>query len=182
LCSINFFTSKEVEIKITEVIVSQYLAALEMLKQTIVKCPEEIWNDPADKNKFWQVAYHAIFYIHLYLQDSEITFEPWYKHREEYQFLGHVPWSSHAAPRLGEPYNKATVLEYLAFCQQQVRSRVPHIDLEGMPGFYWLPFSNLELQIYSIRHAQQHTGELMERLGTRADLELDWIGTIPAEG
>jgi hypothetical protein len=52
---------------ISEVIVSQYLASLEMLKQTIAKCPPTIWDDPNDKVKVWQVAYHALFYTHLYL-------------------------------------------------------------------------------------------------------------------
>jgi hypothetical protein len=37
----------------------------------------------------------------------------------------------------------------------------------------------LELQFYTIRHIQQHTGELMERLGSRADLEINWVGIKP---
>ena len=47
---------------------------------------------------------------------------------------------------------------------QQVVERVTQLDLEAHSGFEWLPFGKLELQIYSIRHLQQHTGELMERL------------------
>ncbi len=42
-----------------------------MLKQAIVACPAWIWNAPADKNKFWNVAYHALFFTHAYLEDSE---------------------------------------------------------------------------------------------------------------
>jgi hypothetical protein len=163
----------------SEVIVSQYLAALEMLKQTIVKCPDSIWNDPSDKTRFWHIAYHALFYTHLYLQDSEQAFTPWTKHRQEYQYIGQVPWPPHSAPKIGEPYDKETVLEYLAFCQQHVVERVPQLDLEAASGFDWLPFGKLELQFYTIRHVQQHTGELMERLGTRANLELPWVGRKP---
>jgi hypothetical protein len=37
----------------TLVIQSQYLAALEMLKQVIVKCPVALWNAPGDKDKSW---------------------------------------------------------------------------------------------------------------------------------
>jgi hypothetical protein len=141
------------------VIISQYLAALEMLKGALEKCPDEIWSDPADKNKFWQIAYHALFYTHFYLEDSEETFSPW---REE----------------ISEPYDQGSLLEYLAFCRQQVKERVPLLDLEGESGFDWLPFNKLELQFYNIRHIQQHAGELMERLGTRAGLELDWVGMV----
>jgi hypothetical protein len=50
------------------------------------------------------------------------------------------------------------------------------VDLEAASGFFWLPFDKLELQFYTIRHIQQHTGELMERLGTRANVEIDWVG------
>ena len=159
-----------------EIIISQYQAALEMLKQTIANCPDSIWNSPDDKTKFWHIAYHTLFYTHLYLQDSEQAFTPWSKHRKEYQFIGQVPWPPHAPPQIGEPYDKESVLEYLAFCQRQVAERVPQVNLEAASGFDWLPFSKLELQLYTIRHIQQHTGELMERLGARADVEINWVG------
>jgi hypothetical protein len=66
-------------------------------------------------------------------------------------------------------------LDYLAFCQQEVERRVPQLNLESESGFDWLPFGKLELQLYNIRHLQQHTGELMERLGARADIRIDWV-------
>jgi hypothetical protein len=158
------------------VIVSQYLAALEMLKQSVVKCPETLWDSPDDKTKFWHIAYHALFYVHLYLQDSDKSFTPWAKHRPEYQFMGPMPWPPHTLPKIGEPFDKESVLEYLAFCREQITDRVPKMDFDAASGFAWLPFSRFELQIYSIRHLQQHTGELMERLGTRAQIDVDWVG------
>jgi hypothetical protein len=162
---------------LAEVIISQYLAALDMLKQTITKCPESIWNDPRDKTAFWRIAYHALFYTHLYLQESEKTFKGWANHRPDYHLLGPTPWPPHDLPKIGEPYDQATVLDYLAFCQQQVRDLVPRLDLDSeSSGFEWLPFGKLELQFYTIRHLQQHTGELMDRLGTRAAIEIDWVG------
>ena len=159
-----------------EILISQYQATLEMLKQTIAQCPEPLWNSPGDKTKFWHIAYHTLFYTHLYLQDSEQTFTPWIKHRKEYQYLGRLPWPPHAPPQIGEPYDKDSLLEYLAFCQRQVAERVPPLNLEAASGFDWLPFNKLELQVYTIRHIQQHAGELMERLGTRAEIEIAWVG------
>lgn len=159
------------------IIVSQYLAALEMLKAAIDRCPDDLWNDPRDKTPVWHAAYHVLFYTHFYLQDSEDSFVPWVKHRQEYQFIGPLPWPPHRAPEIGEPFDRATVLEYLAFCQAEARRRVPALDLDAASGFDWLPFGKLELQLYSIRHIQQHTGELMERLGARAGLDdLPWVG------
>ncbi len=162
--------------RLTDVIVSQYLAALAMLKAAITRCPESLWDSPDDRNKFWHVAYHALFYTHLYLADSEETFRPWARHRPEHQFLGQLPWPPHDPPRIGAPYDKDAVLEYLAFCEHEVADRVPRVDMAAASGFDWLPLGKLELQLYSIRHIQQHTGELMERLGARAGVDVDWVG------
>ncbi len=163
----------------SEIIISQYQAALEMLKQTIAECPEASWSSPDDKTQFWQIAYHALFYTHLYLQDSVQAFRPWSKHRKDYQNIGQLPGPLSSPPQIGEPYAKGDVLEYLAVCQHQVKERVPHLNLEAASGFDWLSFSKLELQFYTIRHIQQHVGELIERLGTRAGAEIDWVVMKP---
>ena len=151
---------------IPAILISQYRASLEMLKQTISECPESMWNAAGDKNKFWEAAYHALFFTHLYLGDSEETFTPWIKHQEGYEDF---------ASQFREPFDKATVLEYLAFCQQEVAKRVPQLNLEE--GFDDRPYNKLELQIYSIRHIMQHTGELMERLGAQTEAQIDWVGS-----
>lgn len=163
---------------IKDILISQYLASLEMLKQTITKCPETLWTGTLDKTQFWHIAYHTLFYTHLYLQDSEQSFTPWTRHRAEYNFIGPLPWPPHEKPKIAEPYDQVTLLEYLAFCQQQVLERVPTLEMEAASGFDWLPFSKLELLIYTLRHLQQHTGELMERLGTREGVDIDWVGNV----
>jgi len=158
------------------VIRSQYLASLAMLQQAIEKCPEPLWDNPTDKTRFWHIAYHVLFYTHLYLQPARQDFKAWSKHRPDYESL-----RLHTRPKITAPYSREDVLEYLAFCQQQVEELVPCLNLEARSGFDWLPFSKLELQIYNIRHIQQHAGELMERLGSRAGVDVDWVGSKPAE-
>jgi hypothetical protein len=149
---------------------SQYLAALEMLKDAVMQCPEGLWDDPASKNAFWRVAYHALFYTHLYLMPRAQDFVAWAKDREGYHRM---------EKGAGEPYSKAEILEYCAVCQQVVAQQVPALDLEAEAGFHWLPFNKLELQFYNIRHLQQHTGELCERLGAQGEVEVRWVGTKP---
>jgi hypothetical protein len=151
------------------ILASQYQASLEMLKQTIIECPESLWNEAGDKNKFWQVAYHALYFVHEYLADSYESFTPWIKHREVYDF---------EESQTFEPYDKDTILEYLAFCQRHAAERIPQLDLEAPEG-HGRSMTTLELQIYSIRHIMQHTGELMERLGSRTGAEIDWVGQKP---
>ncbi len=77
---------------------SQFLAALAMLEQTIQRCPPDLWVDPQAKDQFWQIAYHALFYTHLYLQESEAAFRPWPKHRKDYHLLGPIPWEGNRMP------------------------------------------------------------------------------------
>lgn len=153
------------------ILLSQYRAALEMLRQAIAKCPDGLWNSGDGRAPFWQVAYHALFYTHLYLQDSVQAFVPWAKHRQEYQ-LGDGAQPAPAPP------DKASVLEYLAFCEQQAADKLAGVNLDAASGFEWLPFSKLELQLYTIRHIQQHVGELMERLGSQG-IMCDWVGSRP---
>ncbi len=145
-----------------QAIQSQYIASLRMLKQVIVNCPEALWDAPGNQDKFWRKSYHALFYVHLYLQDAEKDF---------------VPWAKHHDPDGEVPFTKDEVLEYLSFVEQQVVERVPATNLDAESGFHWLPFDKLELQIYNIRHVQQHTGELYERLGTYENIELGWIAS-----
>ncbi len=155
---------------------SQYLASLEMLKQAVAKCPESMWNDPGDKMQFWRIAYHALFYTHLYLAGTEKNFRPWSGHRKDYQYLGAISGPPDRLPEIGEPFNQPDILAYLAEVQAHVDEMTPGLDLEAESGFSWLPFGKLELQLYNIRHLQQHTGELMERLGSRAGIDIDWVG------
>ncbi len=152
-----------------EVIQSQYLAALEMLFRAIDRCPDSLWNNAAYKNQFWQVAFHALFFVHFYLQPSEHDFVPWAKYRQD----------SEGMEQAGEPYTKAEIMEYLQICRQQVKTQLPALDLEAPSGFDWLPFKKLELQLYNLRHLQQHVGELSERLGEGAQIEVGWVGSRP---
>lgn len=147
---------------------SQYLAALEMLEGAVVACPEPMWNAAEDKNRFWHVAYHAVFWTHLYLQDTASSFVPWEKHRGQ---IGKLDSNDGTV----EPYTKDEVLGYLAFCREIVDEKVPSLDLGAASGFVWLKFDKLELQFYNIRHLQHHVGELMERLGARAAIDAKWV-------
>jgi hypothetical protein len=160
-----------------EIIKGQYYAALEMLRQAIVKCLEALWSDPAYANPFWHVAYHTLFYTHLYLQPSEADFVPWEQHLEGRHSLGRQALD--AAPEGEAPYSREEILAYHELCRQQVEAQVAALDLEGPSGFYWLPFNKLALQFYNIRHIQQHTGELCERLGWKGEIEVEWVGTKP---
>jgi hypothetical protein len=152
------------------ILISQYQASLEMLKQTIIECPEAMWNAEGDKNKFWRTAYHALYYAHEYMEDYEEIFTPWIQDPDEMYDI--------AVPHDVEPYPKDTLLAYLAFLQQQVVKSVRRLKLEEPERHGDQSLIELELQIYSIRHLMQHTGELMERMGSRTGAEIEWVGWV----
>lgn len=162
---------------IKKTIKSQYHASLEMMRQVIEKCPDSLWVSTDSKNHFWRIVFHALFYTHLYLQLTEGDFVRWSKHKDESQYLGRQPRPPHAEPKVNKPYNKAELLEYLDLCHAEVDSEVTTLDLCGSSGFDWLPFDKGELQLYNIRHLQQHIGELCERLGSLG-IDIDWIGRV----
>ena len=161
-----------------EIIRSQYLATLEMLNQAILQCPEDLWADARFNNQFWQVAYHALFYTHLYLQPSEEDFIPRNMHYENaHRFSSPEPGSS-GEGKGDSSYPKEEILEFLDFCRNEVGGKVAKLDMEANSGFDWIPFNKQELQFYNIRHLQHHTGELCERLGTVAGIDIKWIGIM----
>lgn len=161
---------------VEEAISSQYLAALEMLRRAIERCPPELWDDHRYENRYWHIAYHTLFYTQLYLQPTERDFTPWVGHRELYNFLGPVPWPPHERPVIGEPYRRDELLACLEFCRAEVGRRLPGLDPSAPSGFPWLPMRKLELQLYSIRHIQHHAGQLIERLRMATGRGVDWVG------
>lgn len=160
-------------------ITSQYLAALEMIKTVIEQCPDDLWRSEEFTNPFWHIAYHALFYIHLYVQPEEADFIPWEKNRPNISGFGPPPWAKDEPWERGEPYTQAELLDYLAICQKEVTKQTAKLNPEAPSGFSWIPLNKLELQFYNIRHLQLHTGELCERLWAEAGIEVGWIGKFP---
>ena len=160
--------------KAQEGIKSQYRAALEMLRQAITQCPNGLWDSPNYANRFWHIAYHAIYFTHLYLQPTPEALIPWEKSRDELGALGQQQGSDDPVP-----YTKGELLAYLALCREQMEVQIETTDMTGESGFHWLPCDKLELQFYNIRHLQQHTGELCERLGATGEIEIGWVSRRP---
>jgi hypothetical protein len=45
-----------------------------MLQEAVVKCPESLWKDREYENAFWHIAYHTLYFTHLYLQPTREDF------------------------------------------------------------------------------------------------------------
>jgi hypothetical protein len=148
------------------VLKSQYRAALAMLREAIDRCPDDEWLRRDCKNAFWQVAYHALFFTHLYLQPTEQAFVPWRHHQGDDDGTK------------GAPYSKAQVLEYWGFVDRAVDSAVDAVDLTSTEsGFSWYRMSKLEHQLVNIRHVQHHGAQLADRVRAAADIGIKWVSS-----
>jgi hypothetical protein len=165
------------DLSIRQSTLAQYRAGLDMVGQAIDLCPDELWLSNEYKNRFWHLAYHSLFYTHLYVQPAETDFRPWAKHVPNSNYLGPRPWAKDEPFEIPEPYAKPDVQEYLKLCRAEVEKQVPLVRFEDNSGFSWLPFNKLELQFYNIRHLQHHTGQLIERLRNVADIGVGWVGS-----
>jgi len=168
---------------VARVLKSQYHAVLTMLREAIELCPDELWLDTRPKNAFWQVAYHALFFTHLYLGDAA-TFQPWAEHQRDNQNedgIAGEPDPASTLPLVPRPYTKAQALQYWAIIDAMVDGVVDGTDLRRRDsGFSWYTMPKLEHQLLNLRHTQHHVGQLADRLRAACDVHVNWRGKTPA--
>jgi hypothetical protein len=170
--------------ELRSVLKSQYHASLAMLRQPIERCPDDLWLSKEEINSFWQVAYHTLYFTHLYLQPNEAAFRPWKHHQANVQhedsFAG-PPDPNSTLPLIPEPYTRAQVLEYWDVCDAMVDDAVDALDpLSPESGFSWYKVSKLEHQIINIRHIQIGAAQLGARLRSKLNIGIDWVGSRPS--
>jgi hypothetical protein len=148
----------------------QYRAGLAMLRQSVECCPADVWTSGEHPRTFWRIAFHTIFYTHLYLQPDNESFQRWSKDREDCAALWDDP------PEL-EPYTVADILEYIDLLAESVSASVDRLDLDASEtGFYWYPnMTKLDHQMMNLRHLQGHVGQLSEILMSHG-IDIDWVG------
>jgi hypothetical protein len=167
--------------RIATMLTDQYLAALTMLREAIEKCPDELWDRPSDTNKTWQIAYHALYFVHLYSQPRLDDFVPWAGQHGSTQNDDAIPGPpdpSSALALIPKPYSREEVLRYWQFCWEYIEGAVASLDLASeSSGFHWYSISKLEHQMLNLRHMQLHTGQIMERVRNAGGEGVRWRGS-----
>jgi hypothetical protein len=159
---------------------SQYNAGLAMLREAIERCSDDLWLSARQRNAFWQIAYHTLFFTHYYLQKNHLGFHPWKEHQSANQNPDGIPAPPEPGstlPLIPEPYTKAQVLAYWDVCNQAVDTAVDALDLhDHKSGFPWYKISKLEHQVVNLRHLQHHAAQLADRLRSELDIGIRWVG------
>lgn len=161
---------------IQDILKSQYHASLAMLLEAIDTCPGSLWTSDAYTNPYWQVAYHTLYYTHLYLQPDPSAFTPWALHRPDHHRFG--PRADAVGPL--DPYVRADVSTYGRLCDGMVDSAVDRLDLTATSsGFDNYQMPKLEHQLVNLRHIHHHTGQLADRLRQTAGKGIGWVRGMP---
>jgi hypothetical protein len=159
---------------------NQYHANLAMLREAIEKCPDDLWLKPHQRNAFWQVAYHAIYFTHFYLHANHELMRAWPGHQAANQNPDGIPGPPDPAttlPLIPEPYTRAQALAYWDVCNAFVDPAVDALDLGAADcGFPWYRMSKLEHQLVNLRHLAHHAGQVADRLRTELDAGVRWVG------
>ncbi len=163
-----------------EMLFRQFAAAIDMLGNALRDCPDELWDkmmwgDPADpwiaagSSKFWYVGSHALFWLDLYLSGPEDSFHP----PEPFDLSEMDPQG-----RMPRMYSREELLGYLDYCREKCKATILSMTSEEASrvcrfGSREMPFA--ELQLYNMRHVQEHGAQLHMFLGQQAGKAAKWV-------
>jgi hypothetical protein len=148
----------------------QFGAAIDMLENALLACPDALWSDRARKPEFWYVVFHTTFFLDLYLSDSDVGFaapDPFTL--DELDPAGLLP---------ERVYTKQELRTYLAHGRKKCRQTIEALTDEKMRqrcGFEWLDISVAEVLLYNMRHIQHHAAQLNLILRQTTDSAPRWV-------
>jgi uncharacterized damage-inducible protein DinB len=152
------------------VIWRQFGASIDMLENAIDICPESLWGDRSQRPEFWYVAFHTLFYLDLYLSETNAGFSPPGPFTlDEMDERGLLP---------ERVYTKEELQKYLEHGRQKCRTTIASMTEEKANrrcGFEWLDLSVAETLLYNMRHVQHHAGQLNLILRQKIDSAPRWV-------
>lgn len=159
-----------------EIIWRQIGASIDMLENSIMVCPEDVWNDGAKNfQSFWYMVFHTLFWLDFYLCPSEDFHPPEPFTLDEFDPAGVLP---------ERVYSKNEMLEYLFYCREKCRSTLKNLNDEKAGRLYrvgWGEASLSELLLDNMRHVQHHTAQLNLILRQKTGSAPGWISRTKLE-
>ena len=158
----------------------QFGAAIDTLGDALRDCPDELWEarlweDQPDQwvaagfSTFWYLGYHSLFWLDLYLTGAEEGFAP------------PAPFDlveMEAGEVLPRTYTRDELLGYLAACRRKCQATLASLSTEEAHRLCRFPWGELpyaELQLYNLRHVQEHAAQLHLFLGQQAGKATRWV-------
>jgi hypothetical protein len=186
-------TEQRMETTLRTALWQQFGAAIDMLENALLACPTSLWKErlwsaspppqfPPQFAEFWYVTFHALVWLDLYLSGVP-----------EDEFASPAPFSQGELDSTGalpdQPYTREALHTYLVSVREKCRTRLLRLSNEEARRSVEYPWSGgqsisfLELQLYNLRHVQEHAAQLSLFLGQHAspDANLDWVARAKDE-
>lgn len=158
------------ETALKAIIWQQFGASIDMLENAMRACPEALWGDRSRRPEFWYTAFHTLFFLDLYLSDSDVGFSP------------PAPFTLDELDERGlfpdRVYTKEELQRYLDHGRAKCRATIAAMTQEKADrrcGFEWLDISTAESLFYNMRHVQHHAGQLHLLLRQTVDSAPRWV-------
>lgn len=160
----------------------QFGAAIEMLEKAIRTCPDELWVpavrvENRESWEFWYIAYHALFWLDLYLSGEVEGFAPPAPFTlDELDPQGVFP---------GRPFTKEELLAYLRHGRQKCQSTIAALTDDAAArhcSFPWGELSFGELLLDNMRHVTAHAAELSLLIGQMTGAGPGWVSRASGGG
>jgi uncharacterized damage-inducible protein DinB len=148
----------------------QFGAAIDMLENAILACPDELWNDRSKQPEFWYVVYHTLFWLDFYLSEAAEGFAPPSPFNlDEMDPAGLLP---------ERPYTKDELQSYLDHGRKKCQATIEAFTDEKahrIRSCGWYDLSEAELLLNNMRHVQHHTAQLNLILRQTIDSAPRWV-------
>jgi DinB family protein len=153
----------------------QFDAAIDMLDDAILACPDDVWRDRSRQPEFWYVAYRALFFLDLYLSGSIDGFAP------PAPFTLDALDQAALAPE--RPFTKHELQGYLQHGREKCRTTVCGLTDDRAADLCRFPWGEVrfaELLLFNMRHVQHHAAQLNLILRKTTDSAPEWVAQAQA--
>lgn len=162
-----------------------FAAVIDMLKNIIVICPDEIWEK---EKKIFYMTYHTLIFLDYGLTNPVKDFQT------------NVPYTisdpDHLPPDAiddvipNEFYSKKELQAYISIIREKCKNLIMHtpvekfsdrwinddeINMHGLCSSLTIKYNLLEILLYNFRHVQHHVAQLNLLLRQKANVATDWI-------
>ena len=148
----------------------QFGAAIDMLDNAIMACPEALWADRSRQPQFWYLAYHTLFFLDYYSSGSSRGFTP-----PAPFTLGELDPAGVMPERV---YTREELKRYLEHGRTQAAAEIAALTsarARKRCAFERPDLTVGDLVLYNLRHVQHHAAQLNLILRQVTDAAPGWV-------
>jgi hypothetical protein len=160
-------------------------AAIDMLKEAITLCPDELWQK---EMKFFYLTWHTTVFLDYYLTYPVKNFQPVLPYTVTDQ--DKLPAEAIDDVMPDRHYSRQEILAGLSSIREKCKKLILHttgdklmnrwieddeISMHGLCPSTVINYTILEILFYNFRHVQHHTAQLYFILRQKINAAPDWV-------